>query len=298
MPQTKITTCGIEVPLGNKASKHYKQCKICRPENSLGKGAIAKRDGHLARCGVILRTKRDLRKHFKECGRCEEIKRINIVERMRKINENPEINEKISVAALKVARRPDLLAIRSANLAKWKKDRPNEFEDHLEKIHRIRNRSTMEKYVRAELCNWPEGRVWIGKSRKQVDFVKHFGSPCWLEIDGYYHFFEYHDSDTKRLTHGLEYVQNRDRMLKEEALRRNVCLIRVSFDCFRYSARKEHGCKVMKEEWRNLLTMFLKKQPKGIWCLGKSYEHVQWALDRCTILKSPTEATILPFQME
>jgi len=297
MPQTKITTCGIEIAVGAKAAKHYKQCEVCRPKNSLGVGAIAKRGGHQARCGAIFRIKRELREHFKKCGECDRVKALNIAERMRKINESAEINEKISIAAKKVARRPDLLEIRSRNLAKWRSDRPEEFENHLQKIHKIRNRSTMEKYIRKEMCDWPDGRIWIGNTRKQVDFVKPFGSACWLEVDGFYHFFSHQKQRPRANTPNLQYVQERDRLLKEEALRRNVCLIRVSYDCFRYSARKDHGCKIMRDEWKVVLEKLLKKQPKGVWCLGRSYEHVPWASKGCTILRSPTEITTLPSQM-
>jgi hypothetical protein len=173
------------------------------------------------------------------------------------------------------------LAARAKQLSEWRKNNPEKFAACTEAAWKSSKRSRMEQWLKATL-GWEMSKIRCGEFRKQVDFVK---DHVWIEIDGPHHFKETWPVKWNR---PWSIIQERDQMLKEEAIsRKNITLIRAGMECFKSS----NGA--MKEEWFQVLTYMLGYPIPGIWCLGKLYESVPWANDKCMILKLPAQRTTL-----
>lgn len=247
----------------------------------------------MARCGLVLANRRALKIHQKGCEICCAVKDANIKTRQLKVNNDPIHKNASSKAAKITSKRPEIIERRSAVLAKWREGHPDEFAKNTEAAQKAaKNRSKAEIWLSSYL-GWKEGRIECGDTRKQVDLVS---DKIWIEVDGFWHFFETKrkkDRRPSRLRNTLELRQSRDVILNEEVLKRgDVMLLRFSVECFNRRTGE------MKEEWLPYLTAMLQSPKPGIWCHGKLYELVPWAKEGCTISKSPTPSTTSCCQVE
>jgi len=233
-------------------------------------------------CGQRV-PKRQRAMHKRDCATCAAVKAENIRQRMIAHNTRPEQKAAASEAAQRTSSRRDIQLQRVARMHAWQREHPEQIEAIWESARRAGKKSKAEAWLRSEaILSWPDAQIRCGLKKKQVDFV----SPdhkIWVEVDGFFHFHE--ASKTRKQ---LTKIQERDAMLRDEALRRgDVTLIRLSGQCFRSSDGRMH------REWLEWLTATLRSPVPGVWCAGALYESVQWASAGCTILKSPTQNTTL-----
>jgi hypothetical protein len=229
--------------------------------------------------------------HHRICKQCTEIKKKNIKDRMDKLNKDnlaPERKAIFSETAKKTSLRKDVQEARALQLKKWRDKNPEKFSESILKAQKSPKKSRMEIWVRNKL-NWEPSYVRCGQKRKFVDLVK---DNIWIEVDGCFHFWEIKLKNSKRL-HNFKNVQERDHMLKEEAIaRKNITLFRLSLSIFHRRTGE------MYPEWYTLFQNMLQSPIPGVWCLGEYYELCPWAKDNVMILKSPFPPTTSYCQME
>lgn len=279
-----IARCGEKMLTIEKMSEHQRNCKQCH--QMAWKKSL---EMYLSRCGAEFRTTLERDDHLRTCDICTEIKKQNIQARMEKLNLDnlsPERKKIFSDTARKTSTRPDLLIKRAENLKKWREENPEKFAKSIEAAWKGQKLSLMETWLKNQI-GWDSERIRCGKDQKQVDFVK---DNIWIEVDGYFHFFE-HKSNSEN-QYRLPTVQARDKMLNEECTKRgNVMLLRLSMECFHSSTGA-----MRLEIWDWVQTMLRSPIP-GIWCLGKLYESCPWVDATCSILKLPIQPTISCSQM-
>jgi hypothetical protein len=275
--------CGLAFKTKKLVKLHQPNCQDCRnlawkTEEVDGKLIVVE---HKARCGLLLDTYRSLVSHQRECTQCESIKRANIKSKNLKTNQSDGHRVASSKTARLTSARPEIQAARAENLRKWREANPEAFAKCVEAAMRSPKRSKMETWLRLQL-GWDMARIRCKKTKiqKQVDLVK---GKVWIEVDGFYHFLENPHVGRKQT---LQDVQQRDLLLKNEAIRRgDITLLRLGMECFASSTG------AMKLEWYQLLQDMLASPIPGVWCFGKLYESCPWASEGCTILKSPHPPT-------
>ena len=109
------------------------------------------------------------------------------MEKLNKDNLHPDRKKKFSESARKTSARPEIQAARAANLKQWREENPEKFAKCTEAAWKSPKLSRMENWLRNQL-DWKSERVRCGVDRKSVDFVN---GMIWIEVDGFYHFFEH-----------------------------------------------------------------------------------------------------------
>lgn len=235
-------------------------------------------------CGFMAIGRRAIPQHIKECEVCAAQKKANIRERNLKHNQRDEQRLAASAAAKKTSARPEIQAARSEKLRLWREREPERFKEIAQKAMRSAKKSKAEAWMRNHL-GWTEAQVVCGVDRKQVDLV----SPTkkiWIEVDGHWHFFGHRSKKEKPRPDLLAIRQARDSMLNAEARRRgDVMLVRMAASCFVSSSGR------IRDDWLEWLTATLLSPTPGVYCAGELYESAPWALEGCTILRSPTPST-------
>jgi hypothetical protein len=202
------------------------------------------------------------------------------MEKLNRDNLAPERKAIFSETAKRTSARRDIQLQRAERLKRWREENPEKFKKTIQLAMKSPKKSKMESWLRDDL-GWKSRYVRCGDDRKFVDMAN---GKIWIEVDGCFHFWEVKRKNSKR-PHNFKRVQERDNMLKEEALRRkNITLIRLSMSCFYRKGR-------MKEEWYTLLLNMLRSPKPGVFCAGEFYEHCPWADSSVTILKSPVLPT-------
>ena len=262
--------------------QHADHMRVCPECNQLKwKKADTK---HISRCGIEFLRYQGLAEHHRTCPKCTEIKKHNIKVRMEKLNlENqaPERKAIFSETAKKTSARKEVQEARAAQLKRWRDNNPEKFAESIYKAQKAPKKSRMEMWLRNTLA-WEPSYVCCGQDRKYVDLAH---EKTWIEVDGCFHFWQIKRKRSRR-SHNLQSVQNRDAMLKDEALRRgDIMLVRLSLSLFRRKTGE------MLSEWFTTLQTMLQSPIPGVWCLGEYYELCPWANDNVTILKSPSQLT-------
>lgn len=273
--------CGTKFQQKALMRQHTLTCEECR---KLGWGAGKTFE---ARCKMVFQRWRERENHQKTCESCIAIKKENIKAKNLKTNQSESHRKASSITARITSARPEIQQQRAERLKKWRKENPEKFAKCTEAAQRSSKKSRMEAWLRMQI-NWKGKKIRCkkrpNKKWKQVDFVK---GKIWIEVDGFYHFFE-HPKNVESKKFRLPTVQQRDEMLLEECIRRkDVMLIRLDMTCFHSSTGR------MKTQWWTLLQSMLISVTLGIYCLGELYESCPWAKNKCTIWKSPVQPTTL-----
>lgn len=281
----RTTKCGFNYLSKKEILLHRRNCDSCRVEIHIGTRRAT--NGWEARCGVKFLIRAHLKRHHQACEECTVLKKKNIVARQIKHNQRPEQRAIASKTAKITSARPEIKYARYLNLEKWAKANPEQHRNNLLKgLVSIKNKSKMENWLRESgTLTWSDGKISCANSRlKIVDFVK---DKIWIEIDGFYHFFDPKHTFLEKGITSLERCYQADERLKNEALKRgDVMLLRFSMECFvAYSGR-------MKDECITWMNQMIQNPKPGIWCVGKLYESTPWTKDKCTILKLPIQNII------
>lgn len=278
LQKESTSRCGQVFASKTAMNQHQRSCRECR---NLGWGGKT----WVSRCGLDFQTWSRMNEHHKSCEECRDIKRKNIKARNLKTNRSEGHRKAASTTARNTSMRPEIQAQRAERLKKWREANPEKFKECTLAAQKSPKRSKMEAWLRKEL-GWKTKKIRCGERAeqkwKQVDMVK---GKVWIEVDGFYHFFE-HPTNTVSEDFRLPTVQQRDDMLNKECLRRkDVALIRVDMSCFHSSTGR------MGLEWWALFQSMLRSPMPGVWCLGKLYEQCPWADTSVTILRSPVPPT-------
>lgn len=192
-------------------------------------------------------------------------------------NKNPEYHKILSDSAKKTSSRPDILAIRSNNLKKWRENNPEDFAKIVEilKISAPKNPtwfSKPEKILfllvnKIEGFNFKFNQVvksnnfdWLSK-RKQIDMADK-NKNIYIEFDGPTH-FNCWGNEAK-----FAEVKRRDYLLNNYMIENQFMIIRISYDQF-IDKRKKGG--FFKPECVIKLIELLNTYTVGVFTIGDKY---------------------------
>lgn len=220
----------------------------------------------------VCQTLRETRKrHAEDISRSEKGRQIRR-ENMTRRNQTAEAREVSRQTAYKTSSRPEILQVRSNNLAKWRENNPDTFyELCTHKMHNVwlsKPERQLGELLSSIASSYDFKRNQVVKSecftwksrRKQVDYADK-AKRVYVEFDGVHHFRVISSS------HVLESVRERDKLLNEHVTRNGWTLIRVSHDQFSYT-RGGHFLDNCVAE----LTRILNEPTSGVHFIGESYE--------------------------
>ena len=250
-----IARCGEECWSQKGRCQHQAQCPKCqaiKKENiKVRMSKICRKprpQGWKARCGILFSKKEEMYAHYTSgCDECSSAKRTRlkaVIDTLAKSKRKKQgwpcecgaslgtrklWGEHKRGCATHQERISALNKIRSDTLARWKRDNQEEWAKQTYQHKKSKPEQWLKSYLK-----WDGGLVPCGSDNKQVDLVC---DNIWIEVDGPFHFWPIFqikkipmDSKFEKI---LARTQGRDEMLNQEAIARgNVCLIRMSVDCF------------------------------------------------------------------
>ncbi|MDM8554870.1 hypothetical protein QUF75_09085, partial [Desulfococcaceae bacterium HSG7] len=268
-----MSKCGEKQPTKQALHVHQKECAKCLSMIRSGPSSGKERTMY---CGTVVRTKKKASEHYQNCQVCHAKRREIRVETCKKLEHTPAMRQKYSETAKKTSSRPDIQQQRAARLKAWREQNPEAFRKIQSKAHASIKLSKLENWLEPYLNQWGFTRnvqLRCGEKKKQVDFVCK-GKKIVIEVDGPWHFFPI------RSQKNLENVQQRDRMLDEEILRRAWRMIRLSMQNFKGKSGELFSIKL-----EELFAMINDETWVGIRCLGSLYEQLSLDTDKVMILK-------------
>ncbi len=268
-----MSKCGEKQPTKRALHAHQKQCSKCLSMIRSGPSSGKERTMY---CGTVVRTKKKASEHYQNCQVCHAKRREIRAETCKKLEHTPEMRQKYSETAKKTSSRPDIQQERAARLKAWREQHPEAFREIRAKAYASPKLSKLENWLEPHLDQWGFTRnvqLRCGKKRKQADFVNR-EKKIVIEVDGPWHFFPIRSQEH------LENVQQRDRMLDEEILRRSWRLIRLSMQNFKGKSGELFSIRL-----EELFAMISDETWVGIRCLGSLYEQLSLDADKVMILK-------------
>lgn len=228
------------------------------------------------RCGAVVKTRALATEHFRTCIACQEQRRATQVATCKGLTHTDEMRRRYSETAKKTAARGEIQQQRAQRLKNWRDANPEAFSEIRAKAHASPKRSKMESWLAPLLAEWGfvrNIRLRCGGLLKQVDFV-HWEQEILIEVDGPWHFLPVRSPES------LTKVQQRDRMLDAEVIRRGWRMIRFSMENFR-----SHTGELKSPSLEQLRILVEDRTWSGIRCFGSLYEQISWDGIKVTISK-------------
>lgn len=268
-----VSKCGEPQRTKRMVHAHQKQCPICLSMIHTGPTSGKPRTMY---CGAVVCTRKKISEHLQTCPQCQQARKQIRIDTCKNLQHTPEMRSRYSETAKKTAARSDIQQERAARLKNWRDNNREKFWEIHAKALTASKRSKMEIWLEPHLVELGfirNTKFRCGDQKKQVDFI-HKPWKTIIEVDGPWHFLPV------RSPQNLVDVQQRDRMLEKEILKRSWRLIRLSMECFR-----SYSGELISPSLDQLFEKIKDTSWVGILCYGNLYESLSWDGVKVTILK-------------